>query len=214
MSEALKVRLPRVLKEVRVLGAVSPTYGSLPSLDTAETVDMDGELESAREEAFQHGYEKATSEWAARLDGVLLGLDKEAGLLSDCRKDFLESLEQSVVDLGIAVAEKFLISERERRRYSISTIVKTMLENVEDKGQKITIALNPADMEPISTEGVTVKDGPFKAIKLIGDPAVPLAGCRLESGMGSVAVSLEEQMKEIRRVLMEMEVPEDDGRGD
>jgi flagellar biosynthesis/type III secretory pathway protein FliH len=214
LSEALKVRLPRVLKEVRVLGSVSPTYGSLPNLDAAETVDLDGELESAREEAFQHGYEKAASEWAARLDGVLLSLDKEASLLSDCRKEFLESLERSVVDLGIAVAEKFLISERERRRYSISAIVRTLLDKVEDKGQKITIALNPADMEPISTEGVTVKDGPFKAIKLVGDPAVPLAGCRLESGMGSVAVGLEEQMKEIRKLLMEMEVPEDDGRGD
>ena len=214
MSEILRIKLPERLKGVRVRSVHGPGTGVLPTFGGAGPGAGETDFEDLHEAAFQEGFKAAASEWKSRLAHTLRRLDEEAVRLSECREVFFAQLEQSVVDLGLAVAEMVLISERERKRYSINAVVQSLLEKVDVKGGPITIALNPGDMGALSSEGVAVQDGKYASIRLKEDPEVPPAGCRLETGAGTVAVSLEGQMKEFRRLLTGMEVPEYDGRGD
>jgi len=41
-------------------------------------------------------------------------------------------------------------------------------------------------------------------VRVVGDPSIPLAGCRLDRGLGQASFSVEEQMEEIRLILNEM----------
>ncbi|MHC4942916.1 MAG: FliH/SctL family protein [Planctomycetota bacterium] len=211
MSELLKIRLPKVLRRVHVPGsrgakARSAVGGMAPS--------MEGEMDRLLEEAYQDGYGRATKEWGARLTEVLRSLDREAGKLNACRQEFISSLERNVVDLGVAVAEKFVLSERDKRNYSIEAIVKSVLQKLELKGGRLTVALNPSDYEAMDREVKLDDEGIYESIRVVAEPEVPRAGCRLDTGLGRVAFSLEEQMEEIRQLLARTEVLDESGQDD
>jgi flagellar biosynthesis/type III secretory pathway protein FliH len=175
---------------------------------------MEGGMDRLLEEAYQDGYARATKEWGARLTEVLRSLDREAGKLSACRQEFIASLERSVVDLGIAVAEKFVLGERDRRNYCIAEIVKSVLGKLELKGGRLTVALNPADYDALDRQAQLDEEGVYESIRVVAEPEVPRAGCRLDTGLGRVAFSLEEQMAEIRNLLAGTEVSDESGRDD
>ncbi|MFH1999847.1 MAG: FliH/SctL family protein [Planctomycetota bacterium] len=207
MPDKLTVRLSGKLKRVSIPGARPAPAAAAEQAETqAESADRDTLLK----EAYQDGYNRAAREWASRLNEVLKSLDLEASRLNVCRQEFMVSLEKNVIDLGIAVAEKFLISERDRRLYSINAIVNDVIEKMDTKGSRLSIALNPDDWASFDEQaGVEAKEL-FQSIRIVADPTVPLAGCRLDTGLGRVAFSLEEQIEEIRHLLMEAEIPERD----
>lgn len=202
MSRTIDVKLPAAPREVHVKGA--PRKKNEPKAE-----EMDALLQAA----YHDGYRRATGEWTARLSEVLNSLDREAAGLTACRQEVMDTLEKNVIDLSLAVAEKFLFSEIERREYGITAIVNALMERLDGKGGRLTVALNPEDHEALDAEGLTTADA-FTSIRLMADGNVPPAGCRLDSPLGRVTFSLEEQMKEIRHMLAEMEVPENDGRDD
>jgi len=43
------------------------------------------------------------------------------------------------------------------------------------------------------------------SVRVVSDLTVPMAGCRLDRGLGQASFSLEEQMEQIRSMLMNME---------
>ena len=205
MCEPLKIRLPAAPAAVRVEGegpsGPEPAEGADPS--------------AHGEAAFREGYDAAAEEWKARFGEALRRLDEEAKRLESYRARYWESLERNAVELGLAVAEKFLISERERKRYAVPAMVRSLMEGLGEARGGVTVVLNPGDLETLGgkdpleemegTEGKPV-------VKLEADPSVPPAGCRIETRWGSVSMSLEQQMEELRKMLTHMEVPEDEGR--
>lgn len=211
MSNAVKIRLPKIPKRVRVISPLPLLKEGGGAAGGPEGLQGAVCLDTLREESFRKGYARAAEEWSTRLSEVLASLDRESARLNECRREFLSSLEQSVVDLALAVAEKFLISERERGRYCIRAIVHSVLEKMEDGGGRLTIALNPKDLDELEEGGALAEADDLPTLKLVKDPSVPLAGCRVDTGLGQVAFSLEEQMEEIRKAISTMEVPENDG---
>lgn len=201
MSEALKLTFPRSLRRV---------YVNRPPVAVVPGQPLELDLEAERKEAFDEGYQAAAREWSQRLTGMLTSLDSEAAQLNACRQEFVAAMEQSVVDLSLAVAEKFLISEREKRNYDIKAIVQSVLERLDDKGGRLTITLNPEDLARLGDDMDFPEAESFSSIRLTADPAVPVAGCRLDTSLGRVAFNLEEQMTEIRKMLTEVEVQEYD----
>jgi len=207
LPDLVHVRLAKPLKAVKVKGAV-------PGTDSPE-IGGGGDGDDIRADAaYEQGYKAATKQWSERFSEVCRSLDNEAALMNTCRCEFLKALEKSVVDLGMAVAEKFLISGRERREYAIPAIVHSVLEKIDNKEGNLTIALNPVDLEALDEDVCLFEDASFKTVRITGDQTVPQAGCRLDTGLGSVAYDLEEQMKEIKRILSETEVPADETVGD
>lgn len=206
MPERVKVQLSKAVRRVRLAGNTPPSQGG--------DAVINGDLDQLLEEAYRDGYGRATQEWSARLTEVLRSLDREAAELNQCRCSFMESLEKNVIDLGIAVAEKYILSERERGQYCITTVVRKMMEQLEHRGGRLTVALNPQDFAALDPQAKLDEEGAFETVRVVVDPEIPLAGCRLDTGLGRVVFSLEEQMEEIRQVLEEMEVPEYGGCGD
>ena len=210
MSDTLSISLPRPLRAVRLKDVLSSRAESAPEPAPVKTgEDRALALDELRDTAFREGYAKAEGEWAARLSQILMTLEQESARLADCRRDFAEGFQESVVDLALAVAEKFLLSERERRNYAIETIVNDLIERTEHQGgNRLTIALNPGDLKALG-DGAGIDPGAAcPSVRFTADPTVPLAGCRLDRGLGRVAFSLEEQMDELRTLLATMESPE------
>jgi flagellar assembly protein FliH len=203
LSEALKITFPRPLRRVFV---------KRPPVTAAANRSADVDIDAERKEAFDEGFQAASREWTARLSGILKSLDREAAQLNACRQDFVQSLEQSVVDLALAVAEKFLIGEREQRHYEIRAIFQSVIERLDDKGGRLNIALHPEDLERLGEDAEFPEAEAFSSIRLAADPSVPPAGCRVDTGLGRVAFNLEEQMAEIRKMLTESEVLEYESR--
>lgn len=204
MPKSLTLKLSGKLKRVFIPG-IRPSAPA--SEDAGQAPAVTADMETLLKEAYSDGYQCAAKEWASRFTEMLKILDLEASRLNACRQEFMGSLEKNVIELGVAVAEKFLISERERRIYSINTIVNDIIEKMETKGGRLTIALNPDDWASFDEQaGLDAKEL-FQSIRIEADPAVPQAGCRLDTSLGRVAFSLEEQIDEIRQLLAKMEVP-------
>lgn len=199
MCEALRIRLPAAPAAVRVEGA--PPLPEEPG----------GAGDSDREAAFREGYAAATEEWRGRLAEALRRLDEAARNLEAAGRRYWEGLERNTVELGLAVAEKFLISERDRRRYAIPAMVRALLEGVEGTAGPVTVALNPGDLAVLDERAFLDAVAGAAVVKVAADPDLPPAACRIETRSGTVSMSLEERMEELRRLLAEMEVPEDEG---
>lgn len=205
MPDQIKMRIQRALRDVRV---VTPP---VPKDTSSEQQNPSGFscLETIKEEARVQGYEQAKQEFMTRFSQMLMVLENEVKQMADTREEYYASLAENAMEIGMAVAEKFLISEREKRNYSITAIVNSVIEKMESKGGRLTIAVNPEDLEALGDGSGLNIDEATPSVKVMGDPSVPMAGCRLDRGLGQASFSLEEQMEQIRSMLAELEPVEE-----
>jgi flagellar biosynthesis/type III secretory pathway protein FliH len=214
LSETLHIKFPRELRRARIVAVTQPKGTAPHRCKDGNPGGLIEEIQAVQETAFKEGCAHAEAAWVARFSELFQGLEEEAARLCACRRAFEAAMEKNVVELGLAVAEKFLFGERERRAYSIKAIVRSVLERLDVGEAKLTIALHPKDLERLSEEGGLGQEAEFSNLRFVNDPDLPRAGCRIDTGFGHASFSLEEQMEEIRKLLKETEIPCHESSGD
>jgi len=150
LPDTVKITIPKVLRNVRIAGGacLEPQPANATEQAGADSVGFSC-LDTFKQQAFSEGYEQGVQEWSARFSQALMALENEATRLAEAKLDFMNSIHEGAVELALTIADKFLISEKEKKNYSITAIVNSVLEKIDHKGGRLTIALNPEDVEAL-----------------------------------------------------------------
>lgn len=113
--------------------------------------------------------------------------------------EFFAQAEAQLVALAVDIARKVLAQEVDAERYRVDPIVSEALASVGRCGQ-IVVSLNSADLArcELAARG---DDSPAAKVRFVADDAVPPAGCRLETGEGTVVSSVDGRIDEISKAL-------------
>ncbi|MCA8922129.1 MAG: hypothetical protein KDD82_09990 [Planctomycetes bacterium] len=209
-TERDRQRLPRVLKarQLTLRGASSP---SAPAEEAART--LAAQLAATRAEAFAEG--RAAGFAAGRQEGFLAGVEEGhargaeesrlqlGGLVGRLREslqslerrtlDELRDVEQRVIELALAVAERIVACEVEEGRYDLRQTLARALELTRDKTEAV-VYVHPSDLErlpPAEREGWTC----------MADTNLDPGDLVVETPTGRVISTLADQLESVRKAI-------------
>jgi flagellar assembly protein FliH len=175
--------------------AIAPALRDLPS----PTADR---LLAVEQEAHARGYDEGRREgiqsMIARTDEALARLADTIEEVRALRVGVLHRTEREAVQLALSIAHQVLHRAVDG---DVMQLVALAQQTIDRLGATIaTIHLNPEDFGFVAA-GVTPTLG--SGVELAVDPTLPRGGCLVKSSFGVIDVSIDAQVREIARALLE-----------
>lgn len=178
--------------------AVPATSGATP-FGFAGALDGDAAAADREAQAFSRGRQAGQQESRQAFEQQLA---KEKSNLSTAlaqfahdRSIYFEKVEPEVVQLAISIARKILHREAQVDPMLLAGIVRVALEQI-DGATRVQLHVHPqkaADWRQFLSTHLE----PANLPEIIEDPSQPVDQCTVETTMGSTAIGLEIQLKEI-----------------
>jgi flagellar biosynthesis/type III secretory pathway protein FliH len=176
----------------------------LPSGAPSSSPDHDPSVQRAEMErqAYEQGFAKGEQ------DGRLAAQQQTAPLLTALETTLVEldgvrqkirrHLEQEVVELALHVARKVVRHELTVSKDTIVCVVKEAMTQLDDPG-KISIRLNPDDLEKIRAAGETLSSvmDHLDTIHFEEDTGIDCGGCYIQTEYGEIDARIEEQLRTV-----------------
>lgn len=120
------------------------------------------------------------------------------------KKSLYSKYEEDIINLILSITRKILHFELSLNKDIIIETLKETLRNIVDK-QSIFIHLNPIDYQYLTSQpfGLPFLKNDFECLKLISDPNITRGGCLIETSYGDIDATIENQLKEIEKFLLE-----------
>ena len=210
MSSLLKVRLPRKLRAVHLVGkaeqrgAHSPAWTDDPTSpeellesvgQPVTVVDRAGvDLAALKEEIRREVGMEYETRW--RLLNRLL---EEAGALG---QRLHQQAEATIVRLAVEIAHKIIHIESRIDPEVIKASVAAVLQMVSD-GEQVVLQIHPDDLKLLHEDETVLHAIDNKALQLQmkANPAIERGGCVLETSTGMIDARLQSQWMEIERLM-------------
>ena len=140
------------------------------------------------------------------------GLKRERQRIADAlaqfgreRQAYFETVETEVVQLALGIARKIMHWEAQVDPLLLSGVVRVALEQV---AAGSTVKLRVTENEAGKWgEIVNAMEGPRPQPKVTVDPTLPEGSCLLETNVGSTDISLDHQLREVERGLLDLVAP-------
>jgi flagellar assembly protein FliH len=180
--------------------AVPAASGAMP-FGTAGAVDGDAAAADREAQAFVRGRQAGQQESRQAFEQQL-AIEKSnfGAALAQFARDrsaYFEKVEPEVVQLALSIARKILHREAQVDPMLLAGIVRVALEQI-DGATRVQLHLHPqkaADWRQF----LTTQLEPANLPEIIEDPSQPVDQCTVETAMGSTAIGLEIQLKEIEQ---------------
>lgn len=180
--------------------------GSLPGACGDSATDLP--VQDAEQQAYCRGYgdgerkghelgEQAGLESAMqKLESLLTGGHKLIGELGELHRQTCRDVEADLVQLALAVARKIVGRDVSLGPEAVTRIIREALGQVEHAG-KITIKLNPADLELLADIKPQLLSGLPEAGRAVfeADEGIARGGCLIETDEGEVDARIERQFQ-------------------
>ncbi len=202
-SEAAQPFLWRPLKAGQPRVEETVSQEALAALER-RVAELQQEAKRREQEAFEAGYRKGAAEGqqqaAAQLKPVLEGFAATIRELQQLRGRMRRQAERDVVQLSVAIARRILHRELTVDPGALLGIVKAALERLEIQ-EVDRLRVHPADLELVRR--FLEQAGLAERIELVGDARLGRGGAVLETVQGQLDASLETQLEEIQRGLLD-----------
>ncbi|MGB8060863.1 MAG: FliH/SctL family protein [Candidatus Sulfotelmatobacter sp.] len=186
-------------------------YGAVPAMSGATLSGMIGAVDAAdgdaaaaadREaQAFARGRQAGQQESRPAFERQLAREKSNiAAALAQFARDrstYFETVEPEVVQLAMSIARKILHREAQVDPMLLAGIVRVALEQI-DGATGVRLRVHPqksADWRQF----LTTQLPPANLPEILEDPSQPVDQCTVETAMGSTAIGLEIQLKEIEQ---------------
>jgi len=138
------------------------------------------------------------------LINVFRALRSSSESIHDLRDKVLREAEDEVINLVMLVARKVIIREINQDRSILGDVVQSALAGLSAR-EEITVRINPDDYHLVTTgrEELLRKELLNDRLILKPDPSVTSGFCLVDTVMGTIDASLDGQMDEIYRSLLE-----------
>jgi len=155
----------------------------------------------ARQAGFREGQAAARQQYEAELNQALARVAEAIGRLQQERQKVHREAERDLVRLAVAIARKILRREILVDPDAIVGIAKAALEKVELR-ELVRVRVHPADVAAL--EGWLRRVGVPERVELLGDPSLERGAVLVETTRGELDASVETQLQEIERGLVDL----------
>jgi flagellar assembly protein FliH len=170
-----------------------------PSTDPAAEAARE---DQARDQGRQEGLAEARKSLQEQLARERAGI---AGALAQFTRDraaYFAKIEGEVVQLALSIARRILHREAQVDPLLLAGIVRVALEKIEG-ATGVTLRVHPQNA-PDWQRYLSTNLEPADLPQIVEDSLLPLDQCTLETSMGTAAIGLELQLKEIEQGLMDL----------
>lgn len=194
MAQSPSVQLPGRLLAVEV----AATAGAAAA-DTTSAQELARRVEQQRQQM-----QRELAGDKAHLAAACQALHAAAEELNKLRADMLAEAEGQLLDLALEIARKVLMQEIQAGRYEIEPIVAEALRHVPPRCD-VVVHLHPEDHARCETASADEPGAESGSVRLVADPNVRRAECRLETSQGIVESDVETHLGEIAEALKQPE---------
>jgi len=156
----------------------------------------------ARAQGQQEGRAEVSKVFEDRLAQERESLAAALAQFTRDRADYFQKIEAEVVQLALSIARRILHREAQLDPLLLAGIVRVALEKIEG-ATGVVLRVHPQNA-PDWRGYLTTHLQPSDLPEIVEDPSQPLDRCTLETSMGTAAVGLEVQLKEIEQGLMDL----------
>jgi flagellar biosynthesis/type III secretory pathway protein FliH len=180
--------------------------GSTSKEDVTRTAgELERNFQAGREQGIREGREDAEATHKARVHEIeTRRIAQSADLLNRFAKDrddLLAAIEQNVVELALAIAERVLRREAEMDPLFLLGAVRVALGQLA-QSMRVRLSVPSAEAE-LWTETIAHIPNLRSKPEIVPDPAMQLGDCEIESEIGSASLSLSAQLETIRHALLD-----------
>jgi flagellar assembly protein FliH len=118
------------------------------------------------------------------------------------RSAYYQKIEEEAVQLALSIARKVLHREAQVDPLLLLGIVRVALERIEGATQ-VSLAVHP-ERAAVWRSYLAERMGAGDVPEILEDPAMALEQCELRTSMGTAALGIEVQLKEIEQGLMDL----------
>ena len=154
------------------------------------------QAEEYRQKGYEDGFQTGFEEGKAQLTETIISLNQE-------NAERFKNYEPELVKLSVRIAEKIIGSQLKLSPEILVKIVQKALGAVRHQ-REIYMRVNPDDYDTIINEKPLLLDSLSRArdIDIRSDPSVAKGGCLIESEIGTIEATLEQQLKAIEKMLI------------
>ncbi|KAA0547939.1 flagellar assembly protein FliH [Bacillus sp. BGMRC 2118] len=162
-------------------------------------------IEQVKQEGFQEGIQLGQQEVYSQLTHLI---DEANSVVDLSKSDYVKQIEQSeetILKLGVKVAEKILKLHLQNNHEDFMQIVKNAIREVKDH-DNVSIKVHPSMFELVSSqkeELVALFTGD-KNLFVYPDNDLEETGCVIESSFGRIDASIDSQLTELKNKLLEL----------
>lgn len=206
-SQRSTVELQPFLYDSIPLGTTSRgmTIGGYPGgLRAAEggATDAASHEEQVRAQGRKEGQAEARKAFDDQLARERTAVATALAQFTGDRAAYFQKVEGEVVQLALSIARKILHREAQLDPLLLAGIVRVALEKI-DGATGVVLRIHPQDAADWRRY-LAMHLQPADLPEIVEDPAQPPDRCSLETSMGTAAIGLEVQLKEIEQGLMDL----------
>jgi flagellar assembly protein FliH len=152
------------------------------------------------EEAYNQGLADGALRAGEELKGACKSMGSALKELSGLREKVLRESEEDLLKLSMVVAKKIVRQELTMDRRILANVIRAAVSGVAER-EEIVIRLNPEDFKAVSANRKLFLGDEHATIK--ADQSVASGGCMIDTTMGVIDASIEDQLEEVYRRLLE-----------
>lgn len=188
--------------EMQRISTASPVEEPKPTGPPAVTITEE-ELDRQLRSSFERGLQEGKNLAERGLLNVFKSLRTAAEEVRNLREKVLRESEDELIRLIMLVARKVILREIHQDRRLVTSIVEAGIAAVPERDE-ITIRLNPDDYILITTGHDYLRNDLLsERVHLKSDPTIQTGCCQIDSEMGTLDASIDAQLDEIYRRLLE-----------
>ncbi|MDH5228495.1 MAG: FliH/SctL family protein [Gammaproteobacteria bacterium] len=159
-------------------------------------LDQEEACKKAYDEAYARGLEDATKE----MNSKLVSLETLLGTINDEKQRYLQAMSDELLDVVMVSISKIVGESLANKTFSRAAI-NHAIQQVTNQ-QVIEVLVSPQDYEMLVHE---TSDSPCLSLTypLVADERVRYGGCIIQLDQGSLDARLEQQLEELKKVLLE-----------
>lgn len=167
------------------------------------------EKQALAEQAYKEGYDQGLQE--GRHEGIKqyqLQLEEARQTTALSKQDYLEKIDSSqgvIVDLAVKLAEKILSQELAAAKESFTVLVKQLIKEVKDY-EEIKLFVHPEQFSMLLQQKDELKQllTSNSDLYIYADEELTVGGCYAETSFGRIDASIDTQLQQLKKQLIEM----------
>ncbi len=173
------------------------------SLADQPHVQQELERQAIEQMAFQKGRDEGLRQARDELWQVFEKLEQTLAELNQREIELSAQAEKLAVKLALEIAKKIVRRELRSDHTAVFSSIKAALSLFPEEAT-IAVKLNPDDFEWLTANGLPENgEASFSAVSLQPDSDIERGGCLISSDYGSIDARLDQQFREIERILLE-----------
>lgn len=162
------------------------------------------EFEQRINEAFNNGLKEGKELAERGLINVFRALRASSETIHNLRDKIFRESEDEIINLIMLVARKVIISEITQDRLILAGVVKNAIADLSSR-EEITVRINPDDYLLVTSgrDELLLHELLNEHLQLKPDPSVAAGFCLVDTVMGTIDASLDGQLDQIYRSLLE-----------